>query len=73
MSDNPFPNHLVAMLEADGATTQPTVFGDLIRQQFEGDRRIRQTESVWVPDPGGFPGAGHWEVVEETDAGPAAY
>jgi hypothetical protein len=58
------------MLLNDGATTAPSVMGELMRERFEGDRRLRQTESVWVPDPGPL-GGGHWETVEVIDAGPA--
>jgi hypothetical protein len=65
-----FGNHLADMLLADGATTAPSVMGDLMRQRFEGDRHIKQTESVWVPGSGPYD-SGHWEVVEEVDAGPA--
>jgi hypothetical protein len=65
----PFPSPLVDMLIRDGAVTQPTVMGDLLRQRFEDeDRRIRQVESVWVPS-GRFPGEGRWEEIEVIDAG----
>ena len=65
-----FPNPLADMLAADGAVTAPSVAGELTRERFEGDRRIRQTESQWVPS-GRFPGDGHWEIIEEFNVGPA--
>jgi hypothetical protein len=65
-----FGSPLVDMLLADGATVAPSVAGDLIRGQFEGDRRIRQVEEVWVPGSGPF-GNGHWETIEVIDVGPA--
>lgn len=58
------------MLLADGATTAPSVAGELTRERFEGDRRIVQTESRWVPGTGAF-SDGHWEVIEVIDVGPA--
>ena len=71
MSESKFGNPVVDMLLADGATTQPSVAGELTRDRFEGDRHIKQTESVWVPGPGSPFGNGHWEIVEEFDVGPA--
>jgi hypothetical protein len=66
-----FGDHLADMLLADGATTAPSVAGELARERFEGeDRRIRQVESRWVPGSGPFD-TGHWEEVEVTDVGPA--
>jgi hypothetical protein len=59
------------MLLADGAITQPSVAGELMRERFDGDRRIRQTESVWVDGSGPF-NPGHWEEIEVIDVGPAS-
>jgi hypothetical protein len=70
VSEPKFGNHLADMLLADGATTAPSVVGDLMRQRFEGDRSIRQVESRWVPGSGPF-GDGHWEEIEVIDVGPA--
>jgi hypothetical protein len=70
VSESKFGNQLADMLLADGATTQPSVMGELMRERFEGDRRIRQTETVWVAD-GGPLGNGHWETIEVIDVGPA--
>lgn len=69
VSEPQFGDHLARMLAADGAVTRPSVAGDLLRQRFEGDRRITQTESRWVPD--GSLDGGHWEIVEVIDVGPA--
>jgi hypothetical protein len=68
VSEPKFGNHLAAMLLADGATTAPSVAGDLTRERFDGDRRIRQVESRWVPSPGPF---GDGETIEVIDVGPA--
>lgn len=65
----PSGNALVDMLIADGATTQPTVMGELMRERFDGDRNIRQVEERWVPD--GSLDRGHWETIEVLDVGPA--
>jgi hypothetical protein len=64
-----FGDGLARMLAADGAVTRPSVAGELVRDRFERDRSIRQTESVWVPD--GSLDGGRWETVEVIDVGPA--
>jgi hypothetical protein len=69
--DEPFGNPMADMLAADGAVTAPSVMGELMRDRFEGDRRIRQVESRWVESSGRFGDAGHWEEVEVIDVGPA--
>jgi hypothetical protein len=65
-----FGNQLADMMLRDGATTAPSVMGELLRERFEGDRQIAQKEEIWIPGRGPLD-TGHWETIEVVDVGPA--